>query len=336
MECPSGHKNWWKFILTGFVPLTIFYFFIVTFNINVTSSQLRSIVWYSQAMSMPNLIRIILLAVSIEKKQYLSLTKAILTFYTLWNIDLFHSVIPGIYLNVTTLQALALDYLIALYPFALILLSYVLIVIHDRKVSFIVTIWKPVRKILTNFQRSWDIRTSVLDSFATIFLLSHVKVLSITVDLLLPTKIYQLGSNKSSFGLYYSPSVPYFGDYHLPYAILAIVLFTFLVIVPIFILILYPCQYFQKFLSLFPINWHFLHAFVDSFQDCYKDGTEPRTLGCRWFSVPMLLVWAILLYHFQPDKIYDFLHIQPHCSSSSVDSNDQHSTIQDECMLPIS
>ena len=27
VECPEGHKNWWKFALVGFVPLTVFYFF---------------------------------------------------------------------------------------------------------------------------------------------------------------------------------------------------------------------------------------------------------------------------------------------------------------------
>ena len=45
-----------------------------------------------------------------------------------------------------------------------------------------------------------DIRISVIDSFTTFFLLSHIKVLSTTSDLLIPTKIYQLGSNISTFG----------------------------------------------------------------------------------------------------------------------------------------
>ena len=26
VKCPDGHKNWWKFILAGFVPLTFFFF----------------------------------------------------------------------------------------------------------------------------------------------------------------------------------------------------------------------------------------------------------------------------------------------------------------------
>ena len=52
---------------------------------------------------------------------------------------------------------------------------------------------------------------------------------------------------------------------------------------------LYLFQFFQKFLSYFSINWHFLQVYVDSFQGCYKDGTEPGTFDCRWFSVLMLL-----------------------------------------------
>ena len=290
VECPDGHKNWWRFILAGFVPLTVFYFFILAFNINVTSSRLHGVVLYSQVISMPAFMRIVLFTFRVQDMNYLKAAKVGLVFYSLWNLDLFRSVIPDICLNVTTLQALALEYLIALYPFVLILFSYILIILHDRRVAFVVTVWIPFKKVLAIFRKSWDIRTSVLDSFATFFLLSYIKILSVTVDVLTPTKIYQLSSNKSMFGLYYSPSVLYFGNQHLPYAILAIIIVTLFVSVPTIIFILYPCQFFQKLLSLFPINWHFLHAFVDSFQGCYKDGTEPGTLDYRWFSVTMILI----------------------------------------------
>ena len=139
------------------------------------------------------------------------------------------------------------------------------------------------------FRKTWDIRTSVIDSFATFFLLSYVKLLSISADLLIPTTIYKLGSNEVQFGLYYSPSVRYFDDEHLPYAITATVILTLFVCIPTLILIIYPSHFFQKFLSLFPFNWHYLHAFVDSFQGYYKDGTEPGTFDSRWFSTNILL-----------------------------------------------
>ena len=230
--------------------------------------------------------------------QLLKATQAFIVLYSFWNLDLFRSVIPDICLNITTLQALALEYLVALYPFVLIMFSYFTIELYDRNLTLIVAAWKLFRKVLTIFRRSWDIRTSVIDSFATFFLLSYVKVLSVTTDLLVPTQIYQLGSNRSKFGLYYSPSVTYSGNDHLPYAILAIVIFTLFVSIPTVTLILYPFRFFQKFLLSSPFNWHFLHAFADSFQGCYKDGTEPGTFDCRWFLALMLLIRLLLFIIF--------------------------------------
>ena len=290
MKCPDGHKNWWKFILAGSVPLTFFYLFVVIFNINVTSSRLHGVVWFSQVITMPAFIRLMMSELSHRNPHLLIAAKTFTMFYSFWNLDLFRSVIPDICLDVTTLQALALDYFLALYPFLLIFLSYLLIELHDRRFAVVVIIWKPFRKLLSVFRKSWDIRTSIIDSFATFFLLSYIKVLSVSADLLIPTAIYKLGSNEVQYGLYYTPTVRYFGNEHLPYAIIAIIILTLFVSIPTIIFILYPFQLFQKFLSYFPFNWHFLHAFVDSFQGCYKDGTEPGTFDCRWFSTLIHLI----------------------------------------------
>ena len=296
VRCPEGSKNWWKFVLAGFVPLTFFYFFVIIFNINVTSSHLHGVVWFSQIVSMPAFVRLIMSALSHRSPHLLIATRTFLIFYSFWNLDLLRSVIPDICLNVTTLQALAVDYLLVLHPFMLMMLSYVLIELYDRRYTIVIIIWKPFHKVLSTFRKSWDIRTSVIDSFATFFLLSYVKVLSVTADLLIPTRVYKLGTSKSqsTLRLYYSPTVHYFGDEHLPYAIIAILFLILFVTIPTIIFILYPFQFFQKFISLFPFNWHFLHAFVDSFQGCYKDGTEPRTFDCRWFSSLVLLIRLLL------------------------------------------
>ena len=295
VECPDGHKNWWKFIVVGFVPMTFFYFIVVIFNINVTSSRLHSVVWFSQAVSMPGFVRIMLLSLRLENEELLKLAKVLFSLYTFWNLDVFRPVIPDICLNVSTLQALALDYLIACYPFALIVLSYFLIYLHDRNVSILVAAWKPIKKVIALFKTTWNIRTSVIDSFATFFLLSYVKIVSVSVDILIPTRIYQLGSNNTTYGWYYSSSIAYLGEHHRPYAILAILMLLLFVFIPTLTLAVYPFKIFQRFLSLFPLNWHFLHAFVDSFQGCYKDGTEPGTIDCRCFSVSMPLIRLLLL-----------------------------------------
>jgi hypothetical protein len=54
---------------------------------------------------------------------------------------------------------LTLDYLIALYPFLLILISYLIIGLHDRKFVCVVTAWKPFKKLLTLIHMTYDIHT---------------------------------------------------------------------------------------------------------------------------------------------------------------------------------
>ena len=126
--------------------------------------------------------------------------------------------------------------------------------LHDRKVAWVVTVWKPIHNVLSKFQKSWDIRTSIIDSFTTFFLLSYVKVLNMTTDLLVPTVVYKLDSSTPTVGLYYSPGISYFGDEHRPYAILAVIMFIFFTIIPALTLLLYSFQFFHKILSLFPFN----------------------------------------------------------------------------------
>ena len=283
VECSDGHKNWWKFVLVGFVPLTFFYFFVVFFNINVTSSRLHGYIIFSQALSTPACVRILFLAVE-GNPLLLKAIKLIQPFYSLWNLDPFRSVFPDICLNIDTLQAFALDACIAVYPLVLILLSYFLIELYDRNVWCIVFIWKPFRLMFRLFHEHWDIRTSVIDSFASFILLSYVKILSVSMDLMLFTPVHELHSNKHHYRLYYAANIKFFTNYHIPYALLSTALLIFLIAIPTLILILYPCRCFQWCLSHYQIRYPILHTFVDSFQGCYKDGTEPDTHDLRWFS----------------------------------------------------
>ena len=51
VECQNASKNWWKFILFGFIPLTCFYIFVLVFHVNVTSSRMQTIVLFNQIIS---------------------------------------------------------------------------------------------------------------------------------------------------------------------------------------------------------------------------------------------------------------------------------------------
>ena len=127
----------------------------------MTTSRLHGVVFFSQALSMPAFVRIMMSSTSKSNSQLLTASKILTVFYSVWNLDLFRSVLPKTCLNVTTVQALALDYLPALYPYVLIIISYFFTEIYDRKVACIALAWKPFHKVLTagliaaGFQQSY-------------------------------------------------------------------------------------------------------------------------------------------------------------------------------------
>ena len=85
-------------------------------------------------------------------------------------------------------------------------------------------------------------KSSIVEAFATFFLLSYVKLLSVSFDLLVPVRIatYVQHSNGSLVGmyLYYDATVEYFGEKHLPFAVLALFVMLFLILFPILLLLL--------------------------------------------------------------------------------------------------
>ena len=303
VHCQDGHKNWWKYVLVAFLPLTIFCFAILFLKISVTSSHLHGYVFFCQIISVPQFIRFVLTAV----KNHAIYLKVTLYWYSIWNLDFFRVLLPNICLRTSTLQTLALDYLVAVYPLFLLIVSYVLIELHDRNFRVVVFLWKPFRSVLMFFRKKWDCRTSVIDAYATFFVLSSTKFLSVSSDILTPARLYTLNSNETTLVLYYDASIEYFGKEHMPFAILAIILLLAFIIVPLIILLLYPLKLFQKFLNSFPVGWsNIIRTFVDSFLGCYKDGTDPGTRDCRWFAVLFLLwrIFALIIYSLTLESTY--------------------------------
>ena len=131
--------------------------------------------------------------------------------------------------NMSTLQILSLDYAVAIYPLVLILITYLFVSLHDR-FSIIVWLWSPFYKCFLCLRREWDIRNSLIDAFATFILLSYVKILNTSIDLLAPVTLYSDKSNVvSQLYLNIDGTIEYFGEEHRPYAILAIVMITIIV-----------------------------------------------------------------------------------------------------------
>ena len=297
--CSGGLYNWMKYVAVAFVPLTVFLVLVLCCRISATSPKLYGFVMFSQFIAIPANVRVFLVAIYNNSSPGASIAvRTLAAIYGVWNLDFFRTFIThSICLKVNTLQALALDYSIAFYPLALIIITYVLIELHEHNFRVIVLVWKPFHKCFARFRQQWDIRTSIIDAFATFLLLSNIKLLSASFDLLIPTSVFNMNGSVVGIYLYYDASIEYFGKKHLPYAILALFVVLIFIIFPILLMLLYPMRCFQRCLGHCRVRWHALHIFIDAFQGCFKDGTN-GTRDCRYFAAVYLLMRLVLFFLF--------------------------------------
>ena len=226
--------------------------------------------------------------------------------YGIWNLDFFRTLLPDNCLNISTLHMLALDYVIALYPLFLIVITYILVDLYDRHFWPLVWIWKPFKKCLKSITDTVNIKSSILNAFGTFLLLSYGKFLTVSFDLLVFTRAYAPSGKVVSRVLFYDASIEYFGRDHLPYGILAIVITIVFNVLPLLFTLLHPLRCFRGHI----VKWPALQICLDTYQGYYKDGTE-GTHYCSFFSALYLLICISLfvLYALVKDRFYNFAPI---------------------------
>ena len=187
---------------------------------------------------------------------------------------------------------LALDYIVAVYPFLLIFITYLLVTAYDRRCRLLLYLWKPFKMC---FRKTWNIRASLIQIIATFILLSYVKLLGTSFEILSAHikpwhRAYSINGSTSFVYVSYDAATPYFGIAHLPHVVLALC-FGFLATLPLLLLALYPCGCFQRCLNCCGGRCQPLHVFMDAFQGCYR--THPRDM--RYFSALYLLLRVLIL-----------------------------------------
>ena len=302
VNCTDYSLNWLKYLAVAFGPLTVFSVIISVFHISPTSPYLHGFIFMAHIGCSPNIIRMILRSneeVPLNIRQSF-IHEVIFSILAIWNLDFFRTIYKPfcIHPNVSVIQALAMDYIVAAYPLTLVAVTYVLVTLHTRNCWLLTKIWKLFRHIMRPILRNFDIHTSLIDSFATLFLLSSIKFQSVSSDLLLPTRLYDInGSPNSKTYLYLAGDVEYFGSEHMPFAIIALVVLSMFVILPTLLLFLYPCRCFQQLLNRLHCNFHVLRVFMDVFLGPYKDGTD-NSRDLRYFAGAFFLARVIFVVLF--------------------------------------
>ena len=228
-SCESGHappvysyslscincstSNWAKYTAVSLLPVTAFFAFVIIFRISATSPKLNGYILSTQILSSPPNMKALFMA-----HPPLPVKVMVSALFSIWNLDFFRLVYTPFCLqsHTNSLQVMALDYIIAVYPLILTALFYLLVILYDHNVRIIVRIGKPFVSLFIRFRRQWNIRSSLVDAFATFLLLSYIKILSVSVDLLMPVLVYdQNGDRLPQLYLFNQGDVVFLGTQHL-------------------------------------------------------------------------------------------------------------------------
>ena len=276
-------SNFVAYLTVAYIPLTVSLIIVMAFHISVASPHLHMAVLVCQIYTLPELQRV--LVQNTRDAKDLILIKLLGSIYGVWNLDFFRSFIPPICLPLNTMQVIALDYLLALYPLLILVGFYMLA--RDKGYKVVLKLWRPFLRCSARARRQWYVKHSIIDAFATFLILSYMKFLNTSIDLMIPTYAIDIHGSSMGYFFYYNATVEFMGPEHLPYAILAITVLAIGLIFPL-ILLLYPMKWFQKLLNISHVNSPSLRAFMECFQGNYRDKSDGGW-ECRYFSAVYLV-----------------------------------------------
>ena len=303
VKCNHSQYNWLKYIAVAFVPVTVFYVVIATFQITVISVPISILVTSSQIVTSSFFVRqffttYVQYSKKIDSAYFIMISYD--TVFSIWNLDFFRAIYTPFCLtpSANILHILSLDYIIAAYPLVLILLTYILVKLHNRGNAIVTYAWMPFHHCFSRYRRYLGVRTSLVNVFATFLVLSYVKFITVSMDILAPVNVYDIQGNYETF-VYLNASMTYCGKEHLPFAFLAISVLIIFTIIPLVLFLLYPFRCFHKLLNCCHLNTQSLHIFMDAYIGYFKDGTN-GTKDCRlyaamYFIVPVVLFTSITL-----------------------------------------
>ena len=309
-QCYKCRKTWTGVVLylfLEFVPITMLFVIILVFRIRVTSAPMTCFIMYSQLImiacynSHPDVLALGG-AVFTDTGTLRTVSKVFLTLYGVLNLDFFqHSVPPFcISSHLELIHVAFLGYFSAFYPIVLVILTWMCIELHDRNCQVIVHLWKPFHVCFVRLRRSWDIKSDIIDAFASLFLLSFCKILYQACLLLSTDIVYYhswTGNPISRWHQYVLKSDP---DIKMGSPVFYVIYFSVGLIYAVFsfmpslILTLYPFKIFRVLLARCKLDCVTLSMFVEKFHCCYRDGLD-RGKDMRAFSGLYFLVRILVI-----------------------------------------
>ena len=261
------------YLLLEFVPITLFYLLVLVCQISVTSSPLTYCIFYSQ---------FVVYAFSdcpitefYKSNREMTLIKILLTLHGIWNLDFFHYILPPFCVspNLKFIHVLLLKYISALYPVLLIALTWLVIEMHSHNFKPIVWLWDKINCRKINNQSN----TTIIDIFATFFLLSYTKLCFTSMVIFWHIPVYNANDSQYYNYVHIDPTIVFFGKEHIPYVVIAALVLLVFGVLPALLLAAYPIRVLRSLLLIDHLSGRskvVLNIFMEKFYSCYRDGLD--------------------------------------------------------------
>ena len=312
------------YLAIEFIPVTIFYFILLVFQIKLANAPFTCFVMYSQLVVLQSHVstsseRCQLCQALLKDTGYLTpVGKSILTLYGMFNLNFLHDFLPPFCISshLRSSHIIIIGYISAFYPMLLIALTWLCIQLRDRNCKVIVILWKPFQRCAFQLRRTWNTKSDLVDVFASFFLLSYTKIWYQTYLWSSTREIHTYSLKDSEYS---GPRRSYImefdnsmqvDDHNSMYIIgvfIIALIATVFSILPVVFMALYPVKCFRKVLSKCKLDRLFITLFLDKFYASYRDGLgggrDMRSCAAFYFFLRIIVVAV-------PCGIRDILSVQ--------------------------
>ena len=276
-RCTDCTNAWYGvplYLVVEIVPVTIFFIIVLLFQLDLTSAPITGLVLFSNYIASG-------FSLPFETISELRLySKLVSVLYGFLSLDFVRFVIPPFCItpNLSIAYIIYLRSLSATLPYIYIAITWILIQLHSRDCKVVIQMWGFVNRV---FLKHINVRKNkgrtVIDAFATFFLLCFFKTSIALLSPLASLPIHQASSHNRSLKIavhsLFNAAEEYGSKAHLPFLIFSLGIFLFILFPPIILIALYPTKTFRRLLGkcchrqlICTINF-----FVEKFYFYYKD-----------------------------------------------------------------
>ena len=290
--CSNCMDAWYGipvYLFLEFVPITIFYFIVVIFRINVTSAPMVAFVLFCHVTLGAFQVASVNNSAIFQTTSAFRYFTALVSLYGIWNLDfLRYEVFPPFCVspNIKAIHITYLSCISAIYPICLTAVLGTAIKLYSNNNRALVWSWNKLNKYflkyITFFGKGQEGHNTMIDVIATFFLLSYAKLLFVTTRAFSYRTTWNLFNDTTLNNyLYYAfdPSITYFSREHTALLLFSNGLFLILVVPLTLLLSLFPIKRFRSLLfKTLPSRRLIvsINIFTDKFFSSYRDGIDGK------------------------------------------------------------